>query len=392
MSTSRFKSVKTDKTYELDEMSKKIKTAKINGNRYQILEPLGRGAFGEVYKALKIGDYQYLAIKFIKTTDPEIVNLVKTEIATLQYLTNQLKGQSPFPRIIDSQIFFNEGIYGIVIIMEYLEGPNLEEFLEENNIGYGYSDRGSSVGVIDNGMIKTIFRQIALAVNLLHSMEIVHRDLKPSNIMILKDRERLGLKDILREKKIDTTIYRIIILDFGLACNRSPRYLFEHLESIELIQASQLCTKRLSVGTLTTMDPVVLNPTAKRLTFEALKKTDLWSLGIILYRMIYSKYPPSSLKPIDQYQTIQRSIDKQPTIYNSILTELFKPLERRLGLETIIDNHLSLLGLPENTSVASDEFETSSSSLLLPLSSSSLLSPLSSKTTLPSLTRRAPPP
>ena len=296
-----------------------MSSVQINGNTYNIIDKIGEGSFGKVYKTLKVGEYQYSVIKIIKVTNFNQLRYTENEIATLDWLTQKLSEKSPFPRLLEYQKIGST----YHIVMEYLEGPNLIEYL--------------ATGRLDEAKIKTIFRQLLLAVNILHSLEIVHRDLKLQNIMLIQNTT---------EEEFSTNVtFRVIIIDFGLACNRSPHFLFKYIEDRSIIKVSQTCTEYTKLGSIYTMAPELF--LHDKLSFDELKRVDIWALGVILYVMVYNQgfgYRFDTPELVDKNLTIiHNKITHSRTIFSPILTEILQ--QQRPDAMQLITQYATFLNI-----------------------------------------------
>ena len=219
-------------------------------SHYRILEKLGGGGMGVVYKAedLKLG--RPVALKFL----PESLSKHKLAIERFQ---REAKAASSLnhPHICTIyDVDEHDGQH--FIAMEYLEGETLKHRIQgkaletEQVTDYGY--------------------QIAEALEAAHSRAIVHRDIKPANIFIT----RRG---------------QIKLLDFGLAKLMSnPKDKTEQGETTESLEeltigADQLTTTGVAMGTVAYMSP-------EQVRGEELDgRTDLFSLGMVLYEMATGK-------------------------------------------------------------------------------------------------------
>lgn len=200
--------------------------------RYELIEELGRGGMGRVYKVFDKKIKEEVALKLIK---PEIASDEKT----VERFSNELK----FARKIIHknvgrmyELMEDEGTH--YITMEYVAGEDLRSFIRR-------------VGQLPIGKSISVAKQICDGLAEAHRLGVVHRDLKPGNIMI--DSEGNAR-----------------ILDFGIA--RS-------------LKTEGITTKGVVVGTPDYMSPEQVDGK------EADQRSDIYSLGIIFYEMLTSKVP-----------------------------------------------------------------------------------------------------
>ncbi|MGB3563379.1 MAG: protein kinase, partial [Thermoanaerobaculia bacterium] len=211
-------------------------------SHYKILEKLGEGGMGEVYRAedTKLG--RQVAIKILPdafTTDPERLARFEREARALAALDH--------PNIV--HIYSVEEAEGIhLLTMQLVEGGRLSELITED------------------GMSLERFLQLAIpladGLRAAHEKGITHRDLKPENLMI--DREG-----------------RVKILDFGLAKLKAP---YAGVEA-SLLPTEAMTREGVVMGTVPYMSPeqVQGEPVDHR--------TDLFSLGVIFYEMLTGRRP-----------------------------------------------------------------------------------------------------
>jgi len=221
---------------------------------YKILEKLGEGGMGEVYLAEDTKLKRKVAIKLLPThltNDKESRERFKREAQATAALNH--------PNIITIHEIgkFDEQVY---ISMEYVEGKTLSELLIEN-------DKLSIENCVN------IATQICEGLEKAHQTGVVHRDIKPTNIIIDNND-------------------RVKILDFGLA---------------KLKGVSQLTKETSTIGTTHYMSP----EQARGENVDA--RTDLWSLGVVLYEMLAGYLPFSG--------------DYEQAVLYSILNEDPKPIK-----------------------------------------------------------------
>ncbi|MBW2591464.1 MAG: serine/threonine protein kinase, partial [Deltaproteobacteria bacterium] len=233
--------------------------------RYEIIKELGRGAMGVVYQA----------------HDPRIDRLVALKVLRPDRVTSQdfvqrfLKEAKAIGRLSHANIVTvydvgqdHETIY---IAMEFLEGRPLNEVVREKP--------PAVKDVINIGL------QVAEALNYAHARGIIHRDIKPSNI-ILDDEGRIK------------------ITDFGIARIEDP-------EATQQTQAGEI------LGTPVYMSPEqVMGKTVDG-------RSDLYSLGIILYELTTGQRPFSGENIAVIFRAITQDIPSVPQTADGNLPPAF---------------------------------------------------------------------
>ena len=210
----------------VDDVTNDQPTLRVLKAYYKINKVIGKGAFGIVYKAFELCSGRRVAVKQIKI-DEQNKNLVLKEVEVLKKVEH--------PNIVQYFNFLKEDNY-MFIIMEFLEGGTLKEYIKENQDN------------ITEDISREIIKQIFNALSYLHySCDVCHRDIKPENIMFSEKNNITSLK----------------LLDFGLSS-----------DSFESKLRLQNC------GTLTYMAPEQISG----VTYS--KAVDVWSVGIILYMLL----------------------------------------------------------------------------------------------------------
>ncbi|KAJ8290649.1 hypothetical protein GJAV_G00015830 [Gymnothorax javanicus] len=212
-------------------------------NGYAILDHLGSGAFGSVFKVRKQSGQNLLAMKEVNLHNPVFGKDKKDRDNSVEKIVSELtiiKEQMNHPNIVRYYKTFleNDRLY---IIMELIEGiPLAEHFSSLKEKGLQFTEE----------RIWNIFIQMCLALRYLHKEKrIVHRDLTPNNVM-------LGDRD------------KVTITDFGLAKQKQ--------ENSKLMSV---------VGTILYSCPEIVKSEPYG------EKADVWAAGCILYQMA-TLHPP----------------------------------------------------------------------------------------------------
>lgn len=216
---------------------------KVLGNRYEIIEKIGEGGMALVYKARCRLLNRYVAIKVLKdefVNDEEFIKKFRREsqaAASLSHPNIVSIYDVGMERIDDHDVYY--------IVMEYIKGKTLKDLIKEKR-------KLSVEETIDYSI------QIAEALEHAHKNHIVHRDIKPHNIMITEDG-------------------RVKVTDFGIA--RAATF-------------STVTNTSTVVGSVHYFSP---EQARGRYTDE---KSDIYSLGIVMYEMITGKVPFEGDSPI----------------------------------------------------------------------------------------------
>ena len=205
----------------------------MNYRRYQIVEELGRGSMGIVYRAHDPQIDRLVALKALRH------DRVTSEAFVQRFLKEaKAIGRLSHPNIVTVyDVGRDHG--SIYIAMEFLEGTPLNEVIQEKRL--------TLEEIVDLGV------QIAEALDYAHQKGIVHRDIKPTNIIITPDG-------------------RAKITDFGIAR-------IEDLSATQQTQAGEI------LGT-----PVYMSP-EQVMGRQVDGRSDLYSLGVILYELSTQKRP-----------------------------------------------------------------------------------------------------
>jgi len=260
----------------------------ILANRYEILNVLGSGGMGSVYKAKDLELDRLVALKVIKpelARNSAIVDRFKQELRLSHKVTHR-----NVVRLYD----LSEDAGMRFVTMELVDGQDLRSILEER-------------GKLPADEAVEIFHQSCLALEAAHGVGILHRDLKPQNVM--------------RE---DAT-GRVVVMDFGLA---------------RMIDSSDGMTQTGAlVGTLDYMSP------EQALGKELDQRSDIFALGLIGYEMLTGSMPfraesmvASLLKRTQQRAVPLSEVDKNiPGTLSNIIAKCLEkdPVNRYQRLEEL---------------------------------------------------------
>ncbi|MEN8153268.1 MAG: FlgO family outer membrane protein [Acidobacteriota bacterium] len=237
-----------------------LKVGEQFGDRYKIIEELGRGGMGRVYKAEDRVLGAIVALKIIRPeylSDNRMIERFKKEILLAREITNE-----NVVRIHD----FGEEKGIKFITMNYIEGKSLKETITDE-------------GPLKFKRVLAIAKDVCKGLKAAHKKGIIHRDLKPQNIM-------MGEND------------HIYITDFGLA------------KSIEGTSISQT---GLAIGT-----PQYIAPEQWK-GEDADKRSDIYTLGIVLFEMVTGR----SLFTADtDLGYLQKHLNEKPVLPSELKDEL----------------------------------------------------------------------
>jgi tetratricopeptide (TPR) repeat protein/TolB-like protein len=221
-----------DVTETMETPREELTTGSTFAGRYQIIEELGKGGMGRVYKVLDREVNAKVALKLIK---PEIASDKKT----IERFRNELKVARDIAHKNVCRMYdLNKEASAYYITMEYVSGEDLKSFIRR-------------AGFLSPGKAISIANQVCEGLLEAHRLGVVHRDLKPQNIMIDKDGNAR-------------------IMDFGIA--RSLR-------------AKGITGSGIMIGTPEYMSPEQVDGK------EVDHRADVYSLGVILYEMATGKVP-----------------------------------------------------------------------------------------------------
>ena len=262
-----------------DEHSTKVMTGQVI-DHYKIIRPLGAGGMGEVYLADDTRLQRKVALKFLPahfTQDRKYLRRFQQEALTVATLSH--------PNVCTIHEVIDTGEDRHCIVMEYVEGKTLRD-----RIAGGRMDMTGALEVAT---------QVASALSSAHAAGVVHRDIKLENIMLRGD----GY---------------VKILDFGLA-KLTEREI--PLDTEAQTQMLMNTTPGVVMGTVYYMSP----EQARGLAVDA--RTDVWSLGVVLYELLTGHKPFQGPTTTDVIIAIA---EREPAPLSTYLAEAPTQLENIL--------------------------------------------------------------
>jgi serine/threonine protein kinase len=241
---------------------KELAAGEMFAQRYHIIEELGKGGMGRVYKALDKEIQEKVALKLL---NPEIA----ADSKTIDRFRNELKTARQISHKNVCRMYHlskDEGVY--YITMEYVRGEDLKSMIR-------------MMGRLSPGQAISVAKQLCEGLSEAHRLGVVHRDLKPQNIMI--DREG-----------------SVKIMDFGIA--RS-------------LKAKGITGTGMMIGTPEYMSPEQVEGK------EADERSDIYAVGVILYEMQTGRVPFEGETPLSVALKQKTELPENPSKINPQIPE-----------------------------------------------------------------------
>lgn len=260
--------------------------------KYEIVKKLGEGGFGAVYLATDVKLKRNVALKALH---PQVA----TDEMLAAYFEREALALARLEHLNIVRVYDYDQIDGVnFIVMEFVEGTNLDRLLKENQS-------------LPLDQIVSVFRQILSALGYAHDHGVIHRDIKPSNIML-------------------NGAGTVKITDFGIA---------------KVAGTAKLTRTGTGAGSLLYMSPEQIKGT------NIDNRSDLYSVGVTLYQVVAGKTPfeadsdyeimtghlekvpptPTQFDPAipkDLEQLILKSLEKKPEKRFQNAIEMSEALER----------------------------------------------------------------
>jgi serine/threonine protein kinase len=216
---------------------------------------IGKGGFGTVYPAYEKGDY-LKKTKYAAKSVPELVRTNQKEMTAFQ---NEILIATQFEN--ENLVKFHgltEVDNHMYMIFEYCNGGDLNNFITKYKEKYNKEIEEKDALIIIKGITNGLY--------CLHRNGITHRDIKPANILLhFENKEAL--------ENLDLNKCTVKIADFGLS----------------IFRATDDGSSK--AGTKTYMDPLIIFDDTKDSKKRESDKTDIWSLGILCYKLLFQSHP-----------------------------------------------------------------------------------------------------
>jgi serine/threonine protein kinase len=255
----------------------------------EILEPLGHGGMGAVYRARQTKLDRLVALKIIRpeaAADTAFAERFNREARTLARLSHpNIVGVHDFGEVMMTQDGVTRPLY--FFVMEYVDGANLRRLIES--------------GELTPEQALAIVPQICEALQYAHDEGVVHRDIKPENILL----DARG---------------RVKIADFGLA-----KLAARAADEFTLTATHQV------MGT-----PRYMAPEQMAGSHDVDHRADIYSLGVVLYEMLTGEVPMGHFEPPSKRAAIDARLDE--VVLRSLASDPDRRYQQADELKSSIEN------------------------------------------------------
>lgn len=259
------------------------------GERYELVECLGDGSYGWVWRAQRLSDGAIVAVKIPKAQGKRNEELAEG---------SPLVGQAPHPRVVDvywmGRVPPEREWYAIE--MEYFPSVTLAQLLDNGEEGF----------VASYDKLLGVFEQVLEGCAHLHRVGMSHGDIKPQNILVSADRVKLT--------------------DFGSSVLPEDMY----------------ARTRENGGTILYSAPEIVGATMSTRDNNARYLSDVYSLGVLLYHLVTARLPHDTLSQVARHVPFPRAREVNSSVSQQ-LDEFIdrclkvRPEERWLNVDSMLD-------------------------------------------------------
>jgi serine/threonine protein kinase/Tfp pilus assembly protein PilF len=254
--------ISLSKTEEFHPPLRELTRGSLFAKRYEVIEELGRGGMAKVYRVLDKNVQEDVSLKLL---NPEIAS----DKEAIERFRNELKmARNIAHRNICRMYDLNEENGNFFITMEYISGEDLKSLIRR-------------IGQLSVGKAVSVAKQVCEGLVEAHKTGVVHRDLKPQNVMIDKEGNAR-------------------IMDFGIA---------------RFLRAKGITDAGVMIGTPEYMSPEQVDGK------EADQRSDIYSLGVIIYEMLTGKVPFEGDTPLSIALKHKTEIPSDPKDMNAQIPE-----------------------------------------------------------------------
>ncbi len=248
--------------------------------RYQLVRQIGVGGMGVVFEALDKFEKRAVAVKVLHEAKPDRVARLEREVQAMKAVVSPYVAASIDAGIdADSRLPYH--------VMELLVGEPLSDVMTRRKN-------------LDPSTVFRIAAQAAEGLALAHAVGVIHRDIKPANLFVATSKKRPPV---------------VKVLDFGLAKLNEEAFFGSVGAAVKLTKPRSL------VGS-----PRYMSPEQARGTQEVDRRTDIWSLGVIMYEMLAGQSPHGEASSVTD--RILRICVKEPAKLQQALPGVPSDVER----------------------------------------------------------------
>ena len=225
------------------------------GEKYAVVRRLGKGGMGTVFEAIEEGTGNRVAVKVIAADlaeDPSLVTRFHREARTVAALDTP-----HVVKVMDTGV--DQDTQLPYMVMEFLEGEDLRQLLKR-------------LGPLPAELALRIAAQACRALEMAHQQKILHRDIKPANLFLARQGDLRVVK----------------LLDFGVAK-------IQHGENNGDAEVTNLTRTGSMIGS-----PLYMSPEQAKGYKNIDGRSDLWSLGVVLYQMLCGRTPHAKIDELGE--------------------------------------------------------------------------------------------